>query len=757
MRRYILVLASVFLFSQAYAAVDAAFVEQAVAAAVAKQQDSLNHMWTMIAAALVFLMQGGFLLLEAGMVRSKNSINVAQKNIADFIIAGVMFYFVGFNLMFGDSQGWFGWSSSLWLWNTPEDWHYTFFIFQLVFCGTAATILSGAVAERMKFHSYLIAAFCLASFVYPIFGHWAWGNLLNGDNPAWLADAGFIDFAGSTVVHSVGGWIALAGVIVVGARVGKYNEDGSSNEIVGHSYVLATFGAILLWIGWIGFNGGSTTVGDSGFAHIISNTMLAACFGGLVSMILGRLHDGLFRPDRSINGVLGGLVGITAGCDVLTTGGSIAVGITSGFVVVYTHMFMDKVLKWDDAIGAVPVHGFCGAWGTIALAFWMPAESLAVGSRMEQIFVQSQGVAMGFIWAFSVAFVMFKLLDMTLGVRVERAEEEEGLNVAEHGTTIGTGLLQKHLENIVLGDGDLRLRLDEKTGDESAEVAILFNTFIGRIESFVCDLKSNAGNLTYSSEHLSNIADKLNQNASRMVEEEYSEVLTEAKESMTAMTDESENINRNMRMVARAIEEISVSVNDIAQNTEQASDMSAEGKVMAQQASTAIETLNQTTGHIEDILKLIMNISQQTNLLALNASIEAARAGDAGRGFSVVADEVKKLAAQTEEAANEIVEKLAGLNANANDVTSRTADISQTIDNLNDAISSISAAVQEQGSITQEMSDKVNKNMDEFSKVAEASKSHAGDITNASGNLSDMGQGIMGMVSEFKTKDPASS
>ncbi|WP_251363626.1 ammonium transporter [Epibacterium ulvae] len=225
-------------------------------------------------------MQAGFLLLEAGMARSKNSINVAQENVIDFIVSVSAFYLLGFGLMFGTS--WAGLiGTDGFAFAEADDWHYTFFVFQAVFAGTAATILSGAVTERMKFSAYFLVAIFVVIVIYPTSGHWSWGNLLHGDNPACLADKGFIDFAGSTVVHSVGAWVAFAGIVVLGARHGKFAPDGSANTLQGHSYVLATVGAIILWVGWIGFNGGSTTTADPAFAHIVLNTILAAYFGGV--------------------------------------------------------------------------------------------------------------------------------------------------------------------------------------------------------------------------------------------------------------------------------------------------------------------------------------------------------------------------------------------------------------------------------------------------------------------------------------------
>ena len=233
-----------------------------------------------------------------------------------------------------------------------DAWGFTFFVFQAAFVGTAATIVSGAVAERMKFVGYLAATVAVALVIYPVFGHWAWGNLLEADNTAWLADRGFIDFAGSTVVHSVGGWIALAAIIVLGARLGKFNADGSANTLQGYSPVLAAAGAVILLIGWIGFNGGSTTAGTPAFAIIVANTVIAATFGGLSSLIAGRFVDGLFKPMRSINGVLGALVAITAGCAVVGPHGAMAIGAIAGLCVVLSEEAIEKLFKLDDVVGA---------------------------------------------------------------------------------------------------------------------------------------------------------------------------------------------------------------------------------------------------------------------------------------------------------------------------------------------------------------------------------------------------------------------
>lgn len=697
-------------------------LRQELAAGLAAQQNSLDHVWTMVAAALVFLMQGGFLLLEAGMVRSKNSINVAQKNIADFIIAGCAFYFLGFGLMFGPSfGGWLGFEMPFW--NQRSDWDFTFFVFQLVFCGTAATILSGAVAERMRFSGYLIAAVCVALFIYPVFGHWAWGNLLIADNPAWLADLGFIDFAGSTVVHSVGGWIGLAAIVVAGARIGRFDEDGNPLPIHGHSAVLATMGAIILWVGWIGFNGGSTTAGTPAFAHIISNTVLSACFGGAVAMSLGRLHDGLHRPVWPINGVLGGLVGITAGCDVLDTFGAITVGVTSGIVVVYATMFLERRLKLDDAVGAVAVHGVCGAWGTILLAAIMPAEHLGEASRLGQIGVQALGVAAAFVWSFGTALVMFKLIDATVGLRVSAAHELEGLNSAEHGTTLGTGLLQKALEDLASGNADLGRRLDETTGDEAAELAYSFNRLMAKLEDMIDGIAAGAQRLVTASTELSGTAQQLTASSQGML----------ARAEGVAQTTES--VSGNVTSMANAVGGVNDNVNDISGNaaevSEQMAAVSAEVRGMAsamqqiasnahearQIADTAVDSVTEATGTINTlgeasdrigaVLEAIRRIAKQTRMLALNATVEAERAGEAGRGFAVVAGEVKRLADDTASATEQIEDRIAEIRGGTHQAVDAIAAISGVIDQVNTAIVGISGSADAQIEASQTISGRV--------------------------------------------------
>jgi len=690
---------------------DIAALRTELTALLDTQQASMDHMWTMTAAALVFLMQAGFLLLEAGLVRSKNSINVAQKNIADFVIATVGFYLVGFGFMFGPSllHGWIGWGGLGF--GQVDDWHYTFFVFQLVFCGTAATIVSGAVAERMKFNVYLYTTTCVSVLIYPLFGHWAWGNLLL-DQPAFLADQGFIDFAGSTVVHSIGGWVALAGCIVIGPRIGRYDEQGRLQPINGHSAVLATVGAILLWVGWIGFNGGSTTVGTPDFAHIISNTMLAAAFGGITSMIVGRFQDKLFRPDRSINGVLAGLVAITAGCDAVSTHGAIIIGVTAGVVVIYATSFLEHVLKVDDAIGAIPVHGVCGAWGTILAGALALPDKMGTETWIGQVLVQMEGVALAFVWAFGVAYVLFRVLDATIGLRVSRDHELEGLNVAEHGTTLGTGMLQRAMMDLATGSGDLSHRLDDSTGDESGELAGSFNLLMERLQVMVLSVASNARVLLESSVSLRSVSDGMSQDSVEMTKRagHVASLTDTVATRVSTMSKGVGNLNENVLDIADSarsmssrvveasdnVDRITQAVTAIAESARSAARTAANASERAHTAGNTMRDLSDAVGEITTIVDAIRAIAGQTRLLALNASIEAARAGDAGRGFQVVASEVKTLADQAGTAAEDIARRIEAVRSGTGSAVSVIKDVSTVIAEVNGAVDRIDSAVSAQ-------------------------------------------------------------
>jgi len=414
------------------------------AKAIEGLQNNLNIVWTCVAAFLVFFMQAGFAMVETGFTRAKNAINIIMKNLMDFSIGTLAFFFLGFGLMFGVSNGFFG-TTNFMITGALGDgthWNYTFLLFQTVFAGTAATIVSGAMAGRTKFKAYLFYSVFICAFIYPVFGSWAWGGLLDGGG--WLENlkAPFCDFAGSTVVHSIGGWLALAGAIVLGPRIGKYDLDGRSKAILGHNLNLAALGVFILWFGWFGFNSGSTTVGDGEIGRVAVTTNLSAAAGAVAAMITAWI---LFKkPDVSmaLNGALAGLVSITAPCYTVTPMASVLIGLVGGVVVVLSVIFIDKVLKIDDPVGAVSVHGVCGAWGTLSCGLFNAEKVLGIGDAnggllygggTAQLTSQLIGVGAGFLWAFLTGLILFNVIKATVGIRVTAEEELKGLDITEHG------------------------------------------------------------------------------------------------------------------------------------------------------------------------------------------------------------------------------------------------------------------------------------------------------------------------------------
>jgi len=405
----------------------------------AKMQNNINIVWTCLAAFLVFFMQAGFALVESGFTRAKNTINIMMKNLMDFSIGSLVFFVLGFGLMFGKSNGWFG-TTNFMMEGTDvlgADWDWTFLIFQTVFAGTAATIVSGAMAERTKFTSYLVYSVFICALIYPIFGSWAWGSLMDGGG--WLEGLGFCDFAGSTVVHSVGGWLALAGAIVLGPRIGKYGLNGKPKAIPGHNIALAALGVFILWFGWFGFNPGSTTVGNGEIGRVAVTTNLAAAAGAIAAMFTAWIITK--KPDASmtLNGALAGLVSITAGCYTVSPLASIAIGTIGGILVVLSVYFVDSVLKVDDPVGAVSVHGVCGAWGTLACGLFNIEGGLFYGGGLRQLGVQAIGVGTAFAWAFGIGIVLFYVIKKTIGIRVSEEEERRGLDLGEHGMEAYSG------------------------------------------------------------------------------------------------------------------------------------------------------------------------------------------------------------------------------------------------------------------------------------------------------------------------------
>jgi Amt family ammonium transporter len=413
-------------------------------------------MWLCLTAFLVFFMQAGFAMVESGLTRAKNAVNIMMKNLLDFCFGAVLFWATGYAIMYssGDSN-FFGFDTALAFLgsaNAPVDLSgyatSAAWLFQVVFAATAATIVSGAMAERTKLVSYIVYSCVISAVIYPVSGHWIWGG-------GWLSDLGMRDFAGSTVVHSVGGWAALAGAIMVGPRLGKYSKDGHINAIPAHNMPLAALGVFILWFGWYGFNPGSTLVAVGGISHIAVTTTLAASTGAIAALITSWLKFG--KPDLSmtLNGTLAGLVGITAPCASVSTGSAAIIGLVAGVLVFFSTLFFERRLRIDDPVGAISVHGICGAWGTLAVGlfgqraidiqYW--AEDTAIqdglffGGGFHQLWVQFVGVAVVCVYVVAAMLVVFAIIKATIGLRVSDAEQLEGLDLGEHGNVAYGGFV----------------------------------------------------------------------------------------------------------------------------------------------------------------------------------------------------------------------------------------------------------------------------------------------------------------------------
>lgn len=396
---------------------------------IAEVQTHADYVWTLMAAFLVFFMQAGFAMVEAGLTRAKNTVNILMKNLLDFSIGSLVYWAIGFGIMFGTNPtGFFGTDGFFFsdFAKNGDKWVFAFWMFQVVFAATSATIVSGAMAERTKFIAYLIYSAAISFIIYPVFGSWAWSGLFHGGG--WLEKLGFIDFAGSTVVHSIGGWCALAGAIALGPRIGKYGKDGRVNAIPGHNITLAALGTFILWFGWFGFNPGSTTAANKDIASIAVNTNLAGAAGTISAMITAWVIFKKPEATMTFNGALAGLVAITAGCANVSATSSVIIGLLAGIMVVLSVILFERKLKIDDPVGAISVHGVCGALGTLlAGVFDINGFSWSV------VGVQALGILAAFIWAFTTAFILFKVIQKTVGLRVSPEEELEGLDVGEHG------------------------------------------------------------------------------------------------------------------------------------------------------------------------------------------------------------------------------------------------------------------------------------------------------------------------------------
>jgi Amt family ammonium transporter len=448
-------------------------------------QTQVDILWVVVCAGLVFTMQAGFMCLEAGVTRRKNNINVAMKNLSDFGVSSIVYWLAGFGLMFGPSWGgWLGLGGFAPDLGAGAPALAAFVLFQIMFCGTAATILAGAVAERMRFGAYLLLMVLIAGLTYPVFGHWAWNVGPDGAPGGWLRQLGFVDFAGSTVVHSFGGWTSLAALLVIGPRIGRFPQGGPPRRMQGADIPLATLGTLVLWFGWFGFNGGSTLAFDDRVPAVLLNTAIAGCGGLVASLLIGWRLRGRADVDVTLNGTLAGLVAITAGAHAVATAEALLIGAVGGAALFACDALLTR-LRVDDAVGAIPVHLAAGIWGTLAVGLFGDPAALRTGLPWgAQVAVQLLGVLVCGAWTFGVTYLAMRLLDPRFPFRASPADEEIGLNVSEHGAT--TDLLDLFMVmDRQQRTGDLSLRAPVEPFTEVGQIAARYNSVMATLERAV--------------------------------------------------------------------------------------------------------------------------------------------------------------------------------------------------------------------------------------------------------------------------------
>ena len=717
---------------------------------------NLDYVWVILGAMLVFFMQAGFMALESGMARSKNSINVAIKNLTDFVLGVIGYWFIGFGLMFGSS--WHGFMGvSDFLISIENPWTAAFFMFQSVFVGTAATIDSGAICERAKLKQYVLLSFLLSVIIYPIFGHWAWGSFLHGSDilqgggAGWLEARGFKDFAGSSVVHSVGGWMALAGVIVVGPRLGKFTKDPETGKIIKANKIppgdmrFVFLGTFILFFGWYGFNCGSTLAASPDIAVIALNTTLAACFACLTASIL----SWIFHPEKKIegemiaNGVLAGLVGITAGCAFVGTVGASIIGAIAGIVVYVATGFLENVLKLDDVVGAIPVHGFCGAWGTLAVGFFILPEHLGDMSRMDQISIQALGVITCFGWAFGLGILFYFLVDRLLGgVRVSEEEEILGLNISEHGAKSSILELANTMDELTKsGDFSGEKRVAVEYGTEIGDLAELFNSMIVKVKAALEESriqKNRARKMLQESEKQKKEVIRAREDLEQEREDASKlrkEFILQTREKLADLTNGIDGMKDSMHNTADTAETMTETFSSMSESLEVMLDSLTQVyskvdsvKTIADSTGTSlnhtrisIDDLQNVTGEIESMVDHINDLADRTSILSINSSIEAARAGEAGKGFTVISNEVRELAGETATVTS--------------DITLKLNDMGKKVGGVASAMEKILTIVNEINGLNYDVLSIVDKNQDLSRKVDSESRTTLGMVKDVNSEM----------------------
>ncbi|XDD49579.1 ammonium transporter [Leptospira sp. WS92.C1] len=688
---------------------------------------SADPLWLIICAALVFFMQAGFLMLETGLSRLKNTINVAVKNLMDYIVGTIAFFCIGFGLMFGVSdQGWIG-TNLFFLKGLTTGKDFAFFLFQVAFMGTAATIVSGAVAERIKFSAYLIVSIVVSLFIYPVFGHWTWGG-------GWISKLGFVDFAGSTVVHSLGGWISLAGVIVLGARKDKFKEDGTARKIQGHNLTFSVLGVFILWFGWFGFNGGSALSFTDKVPLIILNTSLAGSVGGILAISVSWILYRIASVEECMNGVLGGLVAVTAGCNELEPSAALLLGGIAGTSVVLSSWILEKVFRLDDVVGAFPVHGVCGILGTLLI----PALSK---NNNILIFPQIIGVLICALWAFGLGLILFWILKISIGIRVNEEYEEKGLNIAEHGAGSSWIDLIHSLKGLSQGGGDLTRKIHVDPGTEAGAIAFLMNQYLSNLGEMIYTIKEKSGELENSASEISlawsNMSHGIQEQAASLEEvtaifDSFRDSFQRIASSAAEQKDIEQKAHRLLNELVFGFQRFDSDLKLGSEKSEQSIQKIDRSRKELDHLELDINDIGQSAKKVEGLVKLLNDISVKLGMLSLNASIEAARSGSAGKGFGVVAEEISKLAMNTQDStkkATEILGEIQGAVSRGKETVSGTVDffknltddfkdIAQTQMSIRNNSSQYSAMIQNldhlNGSIT-DHSEIIMKSMEERS------------------------------------------
>ena len=708
----------------------------------------IDTVWVLITAFLVFFMQAGFAAVEAGSTQEKNTANIVMKNVIDFCLGTVMFLIIGFAFMFGlDKFGVIGFSGFFYLGNFE---HLgisipiaAFLLFQTAFAGTAATIVSGALAERTKFFAYVVASIVICSIIYPVAGHWIWGG-------GWLQKMGMIDFAGSTVVHSVGGWVGLIGAYLIGPRIGKYGKDGSISHIPGSNIVTVALGVFILWFGWFGFNPGSTlSAFNLDIAQIAVNTNLAAAVAAIAAMYTSKCLFGKVNVAYTLNGALAGLVAITAGCQALNTLGAGIVGLFAGILVIYSLEFIDRVLKIDDPVGAISVHAVCGVFGTLMVGLFATKGGLFYGGGIDLLITQLIGIISVFVWTTVTAYIMFKIIDYTIGLRVEEKDEEQGLDSSEHKHQHSGSAVKQIINSLNNKDNkSISAMLNLHSDDEMNELTNILNemaqkqgSLAERLSACSESLSAHSQTLSSSSQEISSTLEEISATTNNI-----SHISLEGTQNANQMVYMSNKVKSVANMGNISVQESIFKINNVLE--------------MSKEMVIAIKDLNNKSQQIDQVIVVISEIANQTNLLALNAAIEASRAGNDGKGFSVIAQEIKKLADNSAKSANEVKKLIKDMqiktqnvvnNMEANSLLIEDGTLSvncagKSLEEIIDEIEETNRIIVEVAEGTNLTNDGMNKLSYSTEQISQATQ----EMTSSAMILSHMAEELLELVSEYK-------